>query len=57
MVKFFLKKIHLCGNILNNLDKSAISSKLKHKDNAKDVKLELSQIEIYILSLYLIEHE
>jgi len=30
---------------------------LKHEDNAKDAKLELGEIEIYILPLYLIEHE
>ena len=41
----------------NNLDKSEISSKLKYDADAKDGKLELGQIEIYILPLYLIEHE
>jgi len=41
----------------NNLEKSEISSKLKHEVNKKDVKLELSQIESYIFPLYLIEHE
>ena len=56
-MKIFLKNFHLCWNKLNNLDKSEISSKLKHEDNAKDVKLELGQIKIYILPLYLIEHE
>ena len=56
-MKFFLKNFHLCLNILKNLDKSAISSKLKHEDSAIDVKLELGQIELYILPLYLIEHE
>ena len=56
-MKIFLKNFHLCLNKLNNLDKSEISSKLKREDNAKDVKLELGQIEIYILPLYLIEHE
>ena len=57
IVKSFLKKFHLCLSKLNNLDKSEISSKLKHEDNAKDSKLELGQIEIYILPLYLITHE
>ena len=47
----------MCWNKLNNLDKSEISSKLKHEDNAEDFKLELGQIEIYILPLYLIAHE
>ena len=41
----------------NNLDKSEISSNLKYEDSAKDVKLELGQIKIYILPLNLIEHE
>ena len=40
-------------NKLNNLDKSEISSKLKHEDNAKDVKLELGQTEIYIITIYI----
>ena len=44
-------------NKLNNLDKSEISSKLKHENNAKGEILELGQIKIYILPLYLIEHE
>ena len=56
-MKNFLKKFHLCWIKLNNLDKSEISSKLKHDDSAKDVKLELGQIELYILPLYLTEHE
>ena len=56
-MKIFLKNFHLCLNKLNNLDKSEISSKLKREDNAKDVKLELGHIEIYILPLYLIVHE
>ena len=56
-MNIFLKKFSLCLNKLNNLDKSEISSKLKHGDNAKDIKLELGQIEIYILPLYLIEYE
>ena len=56
-MKIFPNNCHICRNKLNNLDKSEISSKLKHEDNAKDVKLELGQIEIYILPLYLIEHE
>ena len=56
-MKIFLKKFYLCWNKLNNLDKSEISSNLKHEDNAEDVKLELGQIEIYILPLYLIAHE
>ena len=30
---------------------------LKQEDNAEDFKLELGQIKIYILPLYLIEHE
>ena len=51
------KNFHLCWNKLNNLDKSEISSKLKREDSTKDVKLELGQIEIYILPLHLIEHE
>ena len=57
IMKIFLKNFHLCSNKLNNLDKSEISSKLKHEDNAKDLKLELGQTEIYILPLYLIAHE
>ena len=57
IMKIFPNNCHMCWNKLNNLDKSEISSKLKHEDNAKDVKLELGQIEIYILPLYLIEHE
>ena len=57
IMKIYLKNFHLWWNKLNNLDKSEISSKLKREDNAKDVKLELGQIEIYILPLHLIEHE
>ena len=36
--EYFINNFHLCRNILNNLDKSAISSKLKHEDNDLNVK-------------------
>ena len=57
IMKIFPNNCHMCWNKLNNLDKSEISSKLKHEDNAKDFKLELGQTKIYILPLYLIAHE
>ena len=52
-----VKNFYLCCKIINNLDKSEISSKLIHEYNTKAVKLKIGQIERYILLLYLIENE
>ena len=50
-MKIFPNNCDMCLNKLNNLDKSEISSKLKHEDNAKDVKLELGQTVKYIFTI------
>ena len=57
-IMFFLKKLYFCAEkYLIILINQQFLLSMKHKVNAKDVKLEFGQIEIYFFPLNLIEHE